>query len=220
MWGVQKSVQGRRVAIPQRGCAATSTIVGSRRIEVGKLRTERQANSSALIRCPVPTPTLRSGRSSNACPIRTWTVILLAFRHGLRAAELCATCAGTKYTFNAAGAARAGQEREPAARIPLLGNSYRRCDACSGRACRPPFVFVSERGTPFTTAGFARMIERAPSGGGLELKAHPHMLRLACGYALANKDHDTRWLGHRSITGTAIYTALAVETGSRIFWRD
>ncbi len=31
-----------------------------------------------------------------------------------------------------------------------------------------PFVFVSERGTPFTTAGFARMIERVAAGGGLE----------------------------------------------------
>jgi hypothetical protein len=39
-----------------------------------------------------------------------------------------------------------------------------------------PFVFVSERGTPFTTAGFARMIERAAVGAGLESKAH-HMLR-------------------------------------------
>jgi Phage integrase family len=67
-----------------------------------------------------------------------------------------------------------------------------------------PFVFVSERGSPFTTAGFARMIERAAAAAGLELKAHPHMLRHACGYALANKGHDTRaiqgWLGHRSIT--------------------
>jgi hypothetical protein len=77
-----------------------------------------------------------------------------------------------------------------------------------------PFVFVSERGTRFTTAGFARMIERAARRGlGLELKAHPHMLRHACGYALANKGHDTRaiqgWLGHRSITSTAVYTALA-----------
>jgi hypothetical protein len=37
-----------------------------------------------------------------------------------------------------------------------------------------PFVFVSERSTPFTTAGFDRMIERAARRGlGLELKAHP-----------------------------------------------
>jgi hypothetical protein len=55
-----------------------------------------------------------------------------------------------------------------------------------------PFVFVSDRGTPFTTAGFARMIERVAVGAGLELKAHPHMLRHACGYALANKGHDPR----------------------------
>jgi site-specific recombinase XerD len=55
------------------------------------------------------------------------------------------------------------------------------------------------------------MIERAATGAGLELKAHP--LRHACGYALANKGHDTRaiqgWLGHRLITSTVVYTALA-----------
>jgi hypothetical protein len=37
-----------------------------------------------------------------------------------------------------------------------------------------------------------RMIKRAAAGAGLELEAHPHMLRHACGYALANKGHDTR----------------------------
>ncbi len=55
-----------------------------------------------------------------------------------------------------------------------------------------PFVFVSERARPFTTAGFSRMIEPATVGAGLELKAHPHMLRHACGCALANKGHNTR----------------------------
>jgi integrase len=48
----------------------------------------------------------------------------------------------------------------------------------------------------------------------LSLKAHPHMLRHACGCALANKGLDTRaiqgWLGHRSITSTAVFTALAL----------
>jgi integrase len=36
------------------------------------------------------------------------------------------------------------------------------------------------------------MIERASAGARLELRAHPHMLRHACGYALANKGHNTR----------------------------
>jgi integrase len=80
----------------------------------------------------------------------------------------------------------------------------------------PTSPFVSERGSPFTTAGFARMIERAAASAGLEIKAHPHMLRHACGYALANKGHDTRaiqgWLGHRSITSTAVCWR---RTGSR-----
>jgi site-specific recombinase XerD len=82
-----------------------------------------------------------------------------------------------------------------------------------------PFLFVS----PFTTAGFARMIERVAAAAGLELKAHPHMLRHACGYALANKGHDTRaiqgWLGHRSIANTAVHTALAPNR-FKDFWRD
>lgn len=52
---------------------------------------------------------------------------------------------------------------------------------------RLPFVFTSERATPFTTAGFARMIERAGDEAKFGFKAHPHMLRHACGYALANK---------------------------------
>jgi integrase len=62
---------------------------------------------------------------------------------------------------------------------------------------------------PFTTAGFARMIERAGNAAKLPFKAHPHMLRHACGYALANKGHDTRalqaYLGHRNIAHTVRY---------------
>jgi type 1 fimbriae regulatory protein FimB/type 1 fimbriae regulatory protein FimE len=46
-----------------------------------------------------------------------------------------------------------------------------------------PFVFTSERGAPFTTAGFARMVERADEAAKLGFKAHPHMLRHACGFA-------------------------------------
>jgi site-specific recombinase XerD len=49
---------------------------------------------------------------------------------------------------------------------------------------KSPFVFTSERGAPFSTAGFARMIELAGVEARLGFKAHPHMLRHACGYAL------------------------------------
>jgi site-specific recombinase XerD len=66
-------------------------------------------------------------------------------------------------------------------------------------------------------------VERAADAAGLELKAHPHMLHHSCRYALANKGHDTRaiqaWFGHRSITSTAVYTALAPNR-FKGFWRD
>ena len=82
---------------------------------------------------------------------------------------------------------------------------------------------VAERGAPFTTAGFARMIERLAITAGLGLKAHPHMLRHACGFALANAGHDTRaiqaYLGHRNIQHTVRYTELAPER-FKSFWME
>jgi len=84
-------------------------------------------------------------------------------------------------------------------------------------------VFTSERGTPFTTAGFARMIERARVAAKLTIKAHPHMLRHACGFALANRGHDTRalqaYLGHKNIQHTVRYTELS-PTRFKNFWRE
>jgi site-specific recombinase XerD len=86
-----------------------------------------------------------------------------------------------------------------------------------------PFVFVSERGAPFSTAGFARMLERAADTAGVEIKVHPHMLRHACGFKLANDGVDTRalqaYLGHRNIQHTVRYTELA-PTRFKGFWRD
>jgi integrase len=52
---------------------------------------------------------------------------------------------------------------------------------------KSPFVFTSERGSPFTTAGFARMIERAGKVAKLVFKAHPHMLRHACGFSFERR---------------------------------
>jgi site-specific recombinase XerD len=56
----------------------------------------------------------------------------------------------------------------------------------------------------------------------LGFKAHPHMLRHACGFALPNKGHDTRalqaYLGHKNIQHTVRYTELAPDRFKH-FWR-
>jgi type 1 fimbriae regulatory protein FimB/type 1 fimbriae regulatory protein FimE len=67
------------------------------------------------------------------------------------------------------------------------------------------------------------MIGPAAAGAGLEFMTHHAPPRLRLCHALANKGHDTRairgWLGHRSITSTAVYTALAPNL-FKDFWRD
>ena len=71
------------------------------------------------------------------------------------------------------------------------------------QVAKSPFVFVSERGAPFSKRGFQAMLKRAGEAAGFDMKIHPHMLRHACGFKLANDGVDTRtiqaYLGHKSI---------------------
>ena len=77
------------------------------------------------------------------------------------------------------------------------------------------YVFRSERGRPLSTSIVQLIVARAGSEAGLPFKVHPHHLRHACGFALAEEGTDTRliqdYLGHRSIANTVIYT----ETSAR-----
>ena len=57
-----------------------------------------------------------------------------------------------------------------------------------------PFIFTSERGSPFTTASFRKMVARLGVAARFDFPVHPHMLRHACGYKLANDGVDTRSL--------------------------
>jgi integrase len=148
--------------------------------------------------------------------------VLLTYRHGLRASEL-ETCVGTKSTSIARRWRSAGPRMAHLAPTPSGATSCGHCVGWPGsKIPKSPFVFTSERGAPFTTAGFARMVERAGAVAGFEFKAHPHMLRHACGFALANKGHDTRslqaYLGHRNIQHTVRYTELSPDR-FKDFWR-
>jgi type 1 fimbriae regulatory protein FimE len=77
------------------------------------------------------------------------------------------------------------------------------------------YVFTTERGGPFTPDAVNRLIKRIGERAGFPFMVHAHMLRHACGYALANAGHDTRalqdWLGHRSIQHTVRNDALQIS---------
>jgi site-specific recombinase XerD len=92
------------------------------------------------------------------------------------------------------------------------------------REAKPsPFIFVSERGSPFSVAGFQKLVARAGVAAGFKFQLHPHMLRHSCGFKLANDGVDTRslqaYLGHRSIQHTVRYTELTPDR-FKAFWRD
>lgn len=153
---------------------------------------------------------------------RDATMILLAFRHGLRASELV-DLRWDQVDFNQAVLHVRRVKNGTPATHPLTGRQLRTLRKLQREAPESPFVFVSERGAPFSVSGFRRMIERATEAAGLEIKAHPHMLRHACGYALANQGTDTRtlqaYLGHRNISNTVRYTELAPNR-FRGLWKD
>ncbi len=125
---------------------------------------------------------------------RDATMILVAYRHGLRASELT-DLRWEQVDFRTATLHVRRLKQGTPSTHPVLGDELRALRRLRReQQPRSSFVFTSERGAPFTTAGFARMIERAGRVAKLAFKAHPHMLRHACGYALANRGHDTRAL--------------------------
>ena len=70
---------------------------------------------------------------------------------------------------------------------PLKGDEMRALRKLKREAGNTEYVFVSERGSPFTTAGFAKLIERAGREAGFKFGVHPHMLRHSAGYKLDRK---------------------------------
>jgi type 1 fimbriae regulatory protein FimB/type 1 fimbriae regulatory protein FimE len=180
-----------------------------------ELRTREHLTSKEVERLIEAAKTNRWGH-------RDATMILIAYRHGLRASEVC-DLRWDQVDFNQAVLHVRRVKSGTPSTHPLTGIEMRALRRLQRESAAGPFVFLSERAAPFSTAGFARMLERAADAAGFKIKAHPHMLRHACGYTLANAGHDTRalqaYLGHKNIQHTVRYTELA-PTRFKNFWRD
>jgi integrase len=152
---------------------------------------------------------------------RDATMILVAYRHGLRVSELV-DLRWDQIDFPAATLHVRRVKQGTPSTHPIPGDELRALRRLlREQNPKSPFMFTSERGSPFTTAGFARLMERAGAAAKLGFPTHPHMLRHACGFALANKGHDTRtlqaYLGHKNIQHTVRYTELA-SNRFKNFW--
>jgi type 1 fimbriae regulatory protein FimB/type 1 fimbriae regulatory protein FimE len=177
----------------------------------------RVANSDYRSReylTPKEVERLRTAATKNRWGHRDATMILVAYHHGLRASELC-DMQWTDVDFDRATLHIRRRKDGVTGSHPINGEELRALRRLKReQEPRSQWIFATERGGPFTTAGFNRMVERAGEAANLsELKPHAHMLRHSAGYKLANDGRDTRliqdYMGHKSIASTARYTALA-----------
>ncbi|HFW4533986.1 TPA: tyrosine-type DNA invertase [Salmonella enterica subsp. enterica serovar Chester] len=148
-------------------------------------------------------------------PERNYCIILMAFIHGLRASEAL--------RLRLSDIDLHGRQIY----IARLKNSFSTVHPLIPREIRAlriwlavrknmngsdsDWLFISRTGLPLSRQQFYYILTAASGKAGLTVCAHPHMLRHACGYALADNGTDTRliqdYLGHRNIRHTVRYTA-------------
>ena len=152
-------------------------------------------------------------------------LVLLMFRHGLRVSEACGlklSQVDTDSRVMHVKRLKAGLSTTH----PLRGDELRVIKTwLAERAKMQPETdafFISERRTPLTRKTAWVAIRTYSRLAGLSVEAHPHMLRHACGFALADQGADARliqdYLGHWNIQHTVRYTATNPARFERL-WR-
>ena len=158
--------------------------------------------------------------------LRDRCLILLMFRHGLRVTEACAMRmdqVDLESKILQVQRLKGGLSTTQPLRteeIRLLKGWMAERDRWlrqwrksggPGAALDRHALFLSARGTALSRKTFWALLRRYGELAGLSLPPHPHMLRHACGFALADQGADTRliqdYLGHRNIQHTVRYTA-------------
>lgn len=141
-------------------------------------------------------------------------LLLLMFRHGLRVSEACGLVLSQVDTESRVLHV-SRLKKGLSTTHPLRADESRAVKSwLADRARMKPVTdafFVSERRGPLSRKTVFVIIRKCGEVAGLPLPAHPHMLRHACGFALADQGADTRliqdYLGHRNIQHTVRYTA-------------
>lgn len=153
---------------------------------------------------------------------RDGTLVLLAYRHGLRVSELVALrwdMVDLKQGLLHVSRLKNGV----ASTHPIRGPELRALRKLQRAYPDTPYLFVTERKGPITTSAVRKILARAGEAAKIGLAVHPHMLRHSTGYKLANDGHDTRaiqhYLGHKNIQHTVRYTELAAGR-FKDFWKD
>jgi integrase len=164
---------------------------------------------------------LINAAKSNRHGHRDATMILVAYRHGMRASEVCSLEWHQIELDQGRLHVRRTKRGTPSVH-PIRGDEIRALRKLRRENPTEAHVFVSERGGPISPMGFHHLVARLGKVAKMPFAVHPHMLRHACGYKLANDGHDTRslqhYLGHKNIQHTVRYTEMSPDR-FRDFWR-
>ncbi len=165
---------------------------------------------------------MKAARKVGRHRTRDAAIILLMYRHGLRVGELIDLRWEQLDLEQGLFHVRRLKQGNPSIH-PLRGVELRALRGVQRKYPKSPYVFLSERGGTLNDSTVRKMIARAGTLAGIPFPVHPHMLRHATGFYLANKGFDTRaiqaYLGHRNITHTVRYTEL-VPGRFNEFWRN
>ena len=155
-------------------------------------------------------------------PDRDVCLVTMLFRHALRVSEATAL-KWDQVDFNGSKLHVNRLKGSEDAVHPISGEVMRLLRKLRRENPNSRYIFLSERKSPLTTQGIYRMLRNVEPFLGWDFPIHPHMLRHACGYYLANEGADTRsiqmYMGHKSINNTVIYTKLSGKQFNN-FWRD
>ena len=153
---------------------------------------------------------------------RDATMVLVAYRHGLRVSELVAL-RWDQLDLDQGLLHVSRLKNGVPSTHPLRGPEIRALRRLRREYPMCPYVFATERRGALTDSSVRKIIGRAGDQAGLSFPIHSHMLRHACGFALSNQGHDTRaiqhYLGHRNIQHAVRHTELAADR-FKGFWKD
>jgi type 1 fimbriae regulatory protein FimB len=156
---------------------------------------------------------------------RNLAMILLAYRHGMRASEVCELRLSDLDLKNGQitirrlkGSLTTTQPLSDHPGQPLLSEKRVLRAWLAERRDLSDFVFTSQKGGKIHRTQFFRMFQSVAERAGLPAdRRHPHCLKHALGFSLvASNVHLTivkQALGHKSIASTAIY---AVPTDEQV----
>ena len=161
---------------------------------------------------------------------RNHAMILLAFKHGLRASEVCALKTtdidlknGTIVVSRLKGSLKSSQDLLDLPGQPLI--SEKRVlrawlEERSTYSDRSDYLFLSQKGGRMDRSAFFRMFQSIAERAGLPVgKRHPHCLKHSLGFYLVEQGVSLpsiqQTLGHKSLASTGVYLKVTDARANR-----